>query len=292
MATVPVTAVLILAQLLYLRGWLLLSRTSPQTIPIWRAMFFSCGLISVWLAAASPLAMLDEELLTAHMVQHLLLMTIGPAFILLGFPSLVLLGTNGRIPDLADPKAPRRNRFQILANPLFCWFAAVAVLIGWHIPAAFALGFRSGMWHHVEQATFLAAGFLFWSPVIPARPGEAHAQWSVVIYLFMGTLPCDALSAFLAFCGRVVYPVYLEVPRHFALSALQDQECAGALMWTCVTIAYLIPAVLVTLRLLSSAPPTALLAALQEQELARRIPPTASSESRAIDPDAALRGHP
>jgi putative membrane protein len=69
----------------------------------------------------------------------------------------------------------------------------------------------------------------------------------------MATLPCDALSAFLAFCGRVMYPAYLNVPRHFGLSALQDQECAGALMWTVVTLAYLIPAVLVTLRLLSSA---------------------------------------
>jgi putative membrane protein len=238
MATVPVTAALILAGLLYLRGWLRLRRTSPHAIPLGRAASLMGGLVLVWVAAASPLAMLDEELLTAHMVQHLLLMTIGPAFILLGFPALAL-----RIPDL----------FQRMTNPVFCWCASAAVLIAWHVPAVFVLSFRSMMWHNIEHATFFVAGLLFWQPVIPSRPSGHRAEWSIVIYLFMATLPCDALSAFLAFCGRVIYPAYLNVPRHFGLSALQDQECAGALMWTVVTLAYLIPAVLVTLGLLSSA---------------------------------------
>lgn len=240
MATVPVTAALILAGLLYARGWL----HFRSVIPLWRAASFMGGLVLLWVAAASPLAMLDEELLTAHMAQHLLLMTAGPAFLLLGFPGL-LLG--------AGVRTPVRSWFRIFANPLFSWCAAAAVLVGWHIPAVFALGFHSMMWHHAQHATFFIAGLLFWQPVIPSRPGGHQPQWSIVIYLFMATLPCDALSAFLAFCGRVVYPVYLDVPRHFALSALQDQECAGALMWTCVTFAYLIPATLVTLALLSSA---------------------------------------
>ncbi len=233
MATIPVTAALILAGLLYLRGWL---RLRPE-IPPWRAASFLTGLFSVWLAAASPLAMLDEELLTAHMVQHLLLMTIGPAFILLGFPALAL-----QIP----------NRFhRMMPGPLFCWSASVAVLIAWHIPAVFAFAFHSMPLHSVEHASFFIAGLLFWHPVIPSRPGPYHAPWSVLLYLFMATLPCDVLSAFLAFCGRVVYPAYLKMPPHFGLSALEDQQCAGALMWTVVTLAYLIPAVLTTMALLS-----------------------------------------
>jgi cytochrome c oxidase assembly factor CtaG len=64
-------------------------------------------------------------------------------------------------------------------------------------------------------------------------------------------LPCDVLSAFLAFCDRVVYSSYLSAPRLFAISALQDQECAAALMWTCVTIILLVPAVVVTIQILS-----------------------------------------
>ena len=246
MATIPVTAVLILAGLLYVRGRHRLRRISPRPLPLWRAASFLSGLALVWLAAASPLAMLDKELLTAHMMQHLLLMTIGPAFILLGFPALVF-----GIPDLSSQMT---LSCRITPNPVFCWCAGAAVLIAWHVPAVFALGFRYMLWHNLEHATFFFAGLLFWKPVIPLRPGGYHAQWPVVLYLFTATLPCDALSAFLAFCGRVVYQPYLSVPRHFGLSALQDQECAGALMWTSVTLAYLIPAVLVTLRLLSSAP--------------------------------------
>jgi len=62
-------------------------------------------------------------------------------------------------------------------------------------------------------------------------------------------LPCDALSAFLAFCGRVVYPSHHSASGLFGLSPLQDQECAGALMWFWVTIAYLLPAIVITVRM-------------------------------------------
>src|SRR3989442_4133940 len=76
------------------------------------------------------------------------------------------------------------------------------------------------------------------------------ARWSMPLYLFLGTVPCDILSAFLTFCGRVVYPSYVSAARVFSLSPLQDQECAGALMWICVTFAYLMPAVVITMQIL------------------------------------------
>ncbi len=76
-------------------------------------------------------------------------------------------------------------------------------------------------------------------------------RWGVPLYLFLATLPCDALSAFLTFCGRVVYPHYLSAHRLFDISPLGDQECAGALMWVWVTFAYLIPAAAITIQLLS-----------------------------------------
>jgi cytochrome c oxidase assembly factor CtaG len=188
--------------------------------------------LAIWIAAGSRLAMLDEELLTVHMVQHLLLMTVAAPLILLGSPVLRLRGS-------------------VRATPICCWFAATAILIGWHVPSAFALGLGSELWHRVEQASFLGAGLLFWWPVIPAWPNATHPRWGIVLYLFLATLPCDALSAFLAFCDRVVYPAYLAAPRHFDISPLQDQECAGALMWVWVTFAYLVPAVVITTRLLS-----------------------------------------
>jgi putative membrane protein len=105
----------------------------------------------------------------------------------------------------------------------------------------------------VEYATFVVAGLLFWRPVISALTVSKSQRWSTPVYLFLATLPCDVLSAFLVFCGRVVYPSYLSAPRLFALSPLEDQQCAGALMWVAVTFAYLVPAVVITMQLLSPA---------------------------------------
>src|SRR5439155_23422009 len=140
-----------------------------------------------------------------------------------------------------------------LAQPAICWSVAMVVFIGWHIPPLFQLGLRSEGWHAVEHASFFGSGLMFWWPIVQPWPSTPKwPRWSVPLYLFAATLPCDALSAFLAFSDRVVYPAYLSAPRHFGMSALQDQECAGALMWVCVTIAYAIPAAIVTTTILSA----------------------------------------
>ena len=73
----------------------------------------------------------------------------------------------------------------------------------------------------------------------------------MILYLFFATLPCDILSGFLVFCDRVIYPVYLSSSHLFGFSALGDQQCAAALMWTCVTLAYLVAGAIVAMRLLS-----------------------------------------
>jgi cytochrome c oxidase assembly factor CtaG len=141
---------------------------------------------------------------------------------------------------------------RVLGQPVVCWSVATVTFIGWHTPAMFQLGLRSEGWHAVEHASFLAGGLLFWWPVVQPWPSTAKwPRWSVPVYLFLATLPCDALSAFLAFSDRVVYPAYLSAPRHFGLSVLQDQECAGAVMWLCVTIAYVIPAAVIMTKMLS-----------------------------------------
>jgi Cytochrome c oxidase caa3 assembly factor (Caa3_CtaG) len=64
-------------------------------------------------------------------------------------------------------------------------------------------------------------------------------------------LPCDMLSGFLVFSDRVAYPMYSSMPRHFGFSVLEDQQCAAALMWTCITLVYLVPAAILSTRLLS-----------------------------------------
>jgi putative membrane protein len=141
---------------------------------------------------------------------------------------------------------------RILSQPMVCWLAAAATLLSWHIPAAFNLALQSEWLHVAEHVSFLAAGFLFWWPVVQPWPSApVWPRWSILLYLFAATLPCDILSAYLTFCERVVYEGYASAPRLFGLSVLEDQQCAGALMWTCVTLVFLVPAAQITLELLS-----------------------------------------
>jgi len=250
------SAALIVVALLYLRRWVRIRGLNLESVVGWRVASFVLGLLLIWIAMASPLAALDHDMLTAHMVQHLLLMTLAPPLILLGVPVKPLADgpLQRSLPTIGRPlrSGPMQKIGRALTHPALCWVGAAGTLVVWHIPSMFMLGLRSQTWHGIEQASFLATGLLFWWPVIQSRP--IVSKWpesSMLLYLFLATLPCDILSAFLVFCDRVVYPVFLSSPQSFGLSALEDQQCAGALMWTCVTVVYLIAAAIFAARLLS-----------------------------------------
>jgi putative membrane protein len=258
---IPLTIVLALAVLSYARGWLHLQKAFPQIASLKHLAFFLSGIVFIWIAVGSPLAELDHELLSVHMVQHLLLMAVAPPLILLGRPGVTLLhGIPHRIVQgVIAPFlrwTPVRQLGRIIGRPIFCGLASTITLVGWHLPSVFALGLHSAHWHEIQHASFLLAGILFWWPVIEPWPtGTRSLQWSIPLYLFLATLPCDALSAFLTFCDRVVYPSYLLASPPFQVSALQDQEWAGVLMWVSVTFIYMVPAFVFTVRILSPAIP-------------------------------------
>jgi len=241
----------------YARGWLRIRRSVPGTISIRRLAAFMVGLLSVWIALGSPLTALHHEFLTAHMVQHVLLMAVAPPLMLVGAPALPLQYGLPWRPCRRALQQVLRSRFVqslqwLLTRPVVCWLAPVAALIGWHVPAVFELGVHSRGWHAAQAASFLATGMLFWAPVVRWPASLAIEQrWLIPLYLFASTLPCDALSAYLVFCDRVVYPSYASASTLLNVSPLQDQECAGALMWVSVTLIYLVPAVVVTMQLLS-----------------------------------------
>jgi putative membrane protein len=203
-----------------------------------RSASFLFGLFLVWVALDSPLADYDHHLLTVHMIQHLLLMAVAPPLILLAEPLAAFDG-------LRQPAFVRRLTV-MLPGPALCWTVSTVTLVGWHVPALLTMAMASEVLHAIELSSFLFAGFLFWWPVISTGP-----RWSTVLYLFLATLPCDALAGFLLFSERVAYPVYHSMPQHFGLSVVEDQQLAAALMWTCVTLIYLVPAAIVSTRLLS-----------------------------------------
>src|SRR5215472_17535973 len=203
---------LVLPIILYLRGWLILHRTSPERFPAWRLMAFTGGLVSFWLAIASPLDAFAGLLLSAHMVQHLLLLSVAPPLILLGAPLLPLLrglprkvARDGVGPFLIWPALRRVG--STLTHPLSCWIIMAITLYAWHVPAAFDLTLRSPAWHKVEHACFFGAALLFWWPVVrpfPSRP--RWPLWSVPLYLLAADLLNTTLSAILTFSDHVIYP--------------------------------------------------------------------------------------
>jgi cytochrome c oxidase assembly factor CtaG len=244
----------------YLLGWIPLRLISRTAIPAWRAASFFLGLFLVWAACGSSLAGYDHSLLTVHMIKHFLLMTVAPALILLGEPIRVFWIGMPLVVRGAFRRVLRRSHLRrfarMVTRPALCWTISAMTLLAWHLPALFTLSMRSENWHMIEQLSFFSAGLLFWMPVIQPWPSTSTGpRWSMLLYLFLATLPCDILSGFLAFSDRVIYPVYFSTPRLLGFSVLEDQQCAAALMWTCVTFVYLVPAAIISLWLLAPRSP-------------------------------------
>jgi len=258
---IAVNLTLFLSVLVYVIGWFRLRRVFPNLISNWRLAAFLSGACSLWIAIGSPLEAFDDVSLSVHMVQHMLLMAVAPPLVLMGAPLLPLLrglprwivrSTVGPVLSLA----PLQWAARFLTQPAFCWLAATVALIGWHVPVAFELALRSNFWHEVEHACFFATSLLFWWPVVLPFPSDARwPRWSIPLYLFLGTLPGGALGAFLVFWDRVLYPTYASTPPLLSVSSLEDQVIAGALMWVLGTVVYLIPAILITIQLLSPSEP-------------------------------------
>jgi len=253
--------VFVFLALWYLRGWLRLRSRVAQAVGAWRAAGFLLGLVLIWIAVSSPLSRGDAHLLTVHMVQHLVLMSLAPPLIWQADPvrrltcALPSRFTESVVLPIARWR-PSQRLGRLLGHPFVCWVAATTALVAWHVPALLTLSMQSNAWHAIEHAAFLAGGLLFWWPVVRPWPtSSTERPWSIVLYLFLATLPCDVLSGFLVFSERIVYPMYLSAPTHLSVSVLDDQQRAGALMWTAVTIIYLVAAVIVSTRSLSRRSP-------------------------------------
>src|SRR5580692_9455657 len=144
--------------LLYLRGWHVARRTRPRELPAWRAGSFLAGIISLWIALASPIDALDDFLLTAHMIQHFILMSIAPPLIVLGAPMVPML--RGLPKGLIRGMRPvfqwrwTHGVARFVTHPVVAWLAMNIAYLGWHVPAAFEVTFRSEAIHNSEHLCF------------------------------------------------------------------------------------------------------------------------------------------
>jgi cytochrome c oxidase assembly factor CtaG/ferredoxin len=253
------TVALSVLAIIYLRGWSILHCLTPGLFQRWRLLSFLGGLVTFWLAVNSPLDALSSLLLSAHMVQHIMLLMVAPPLLLLGYPMLPLLRGLPRqwAHDGIAPFfhwMPLRRAGHLLTAPAVCWVFMITTLCVWHIPAAFELALGSASWHKFEHGCFVGAALLFWWPVVrpfPYRP--RWPLWFLPIYLLAADLVNTALSATITFCDHVLYQTYAQVPQLFASSALSDQATAGVIMWVPGSLAFLIPAVALAVQILSPA---------------------------------------
>jgi cytochrome c oxidase assembly factor CtaG len=256
-AFLPVPAfVLATTALIYLRGWRKLRRQVPARFPLSRLVFFLAGLAAIYLSLASPLDAFASFLLTAHMVQHLLLTMIAPPLLLLGAPQLPLLcGLPRRIASqVLGPflqwSLLKRLVYRVM-HPGVCWVLFILSNIIWHFPALYELALRSPGWHKVEHFCFLATALLFWWHVVQPWPSRPYwPRWAMIPYLLLADLQNTALAGFLSFYDRVLYPAYEAAPR-LGMNPLDDQAAAGAIMWVPGSIAFIVPAALIAVQFLS-----------------------------------------
>jgi putative membrane protein len=250
MVTLFVTA------LVYTRGWFAIRRTRAVQFPARRLGFFLLGLAVIWLALASPLDGFADELLSAHMVEHLLLMSCAPPLLLLGYPVVPLLrglprGVTAYFLGPLIRIATLRHLGHFLIAPLVAWLAMNLMFLGWHVPAAYDFALEHEHWHQFEHLCFLGTSILFWWPLIRPWPTrESYAGWLLLLYLVMADIVNTVLSAFLAFCDRPVYSYYLREPNAFDISPLSDQRAGAVVMWVVGSAVFLVPAVVLTVRLL------------------------------------------
>ena len=265
-------AALGLAALVYGRGWRRLRARHAGRIGRANLGAFLLGLGTLFVALASPIDTFADRFLAVHMAQHIVLLVVTPPLLLLGAPVAPLLHglPAGRTRALFATAVTRLA--DRLGHPIVCWLAMSVATWGWHVPAAFELAVASRGWHVVEHASFLTAGLLFWWPVVEPWPSRAHWPRAAMIpYLLLADVQNTALAAVLTFSDRLLYPSYGTNP-----GALDDQVAAGLLMWVPMSLAYLVPAGVLTARWLSPA----LTTARSASPLALPVPGTSDGVSR------------
>ena len=251
------TGTLIVCGVVYVRGWVAIRKTRLVQFPWWRLWVFLLGLAIIWVAIASPLDGFADALLSAHMVEHLLLMSFAPPLLLLGCPVVPLLRGLPRgvtiylLGPLIRMKA-LRNLGHFMIVPLVAWLAMNLAFLGWHVPGAYDFALEHEHWHEVEHACFLGTSILFWWPVIRPWPmrEDYYSGWLILLYLVMADIVNTVLSAFLAFCDRPVYGYYLKETNAFHVSPLSDQRAGAVVMWVIGSLIFLVPAIVLTVRLL------------------------------------------
>ena len=198
-----------------------------------RPAYFGAALVVFLLALTSPVnALADGYLFSAHMVQHILLVLIVPALLLLSLP---------RSFSLPRPLIA-------FTHPLIGWLAGVGAMWLWHVPALCNAATTSRAISAIQTTSLLLMGSVFWWQVLAPRETERLSPGVGIVYLFTACTACSILGIILTFAPVSICSVYqhpvdrlgmLGTIRGWGLTSDRDQQIGGLLMWVPMCLIYL-----------------------------------------------------
>jgi putative membrane protein len=240
-----VIASLALSGWLYFRGVRELWRgaASGKGIKRWEAAAFGFGWLALFVALVSPLHPLGEVLFSAHMTQHELLMLVAAPLLVLGRPLVAFLwalplGSARRVGGWGKAGGFQRC-WRAVTNPLAAWAIHAVSLWVWHVPVLFQATLRSDLVHTLQHLFFLGSALLFWWAVIHG-PRGALGYGAALLYLFTTSVHSGVLGALITFAGSILYPAYSGTTDSWGLTALEDQQLGGLIMWVPAGAVYII----------------------------------------------------
>jgi cytochrome c oxidase assembly factor CtaG len=204
---------------------------SPKHWPLWRAASFVLGLLVLMTALLSGIDPYSDELLSVHVVQHLLLILAAPALLLWGAPVRLALSACSPAGRGAIGAVLRQRWVRVLTRPA-CGFALFTiVMLGTHLTGLYEVALRDQTVHAFEHAAYFWSGLIFLLPILAADP-VPHPPSAIArfCWLMAAMTVMFIPAALFMFDEHVRYPFYLAPARALHRSALADQHAAGMIM--------------------------------------------------------------
>lgn len=240
-------ALVAVSGLLYAAGlWRLWRKGAlARALRWWEPVSFALGWLTIVVAQASPLAWLSEQLFAAHMTQHELLMLVAAPLLVLGRPLVVMIWAfsargRARVASVARGRTVSRA-WRLLTVPLLVWVLHAAALWLWHLPAWYQAALDNPDLHLLQHACFLGTAALFWWTLVHGRYGRM-GYGVAVLFVFTTMLHSGLLGALFTFASTSIYPAYASTAPPWRLSALEDQQLAGLIMWIPFGVVFMIVA--------------------------------------------------
>jgi cytochrome c oxidase assembly factor CtaG len=214
---------------------------------------FSAGIVALLLALCSPLDAIADTLFSGHMLQHVLLIAVAAPLAVLGAPLLPLLWS---LPRRARVVAGRtwnasgmRRAGATLARPVPALVLHTVALWAWHLPAPYAAALASAPVHALEHLCFYSTALLMWW--VAFRPLRGRGSIAGSVFVLTGTfVQSGALGAILTLSGTPWYYAQSVGAGAWGLTALEDQQLAGLIMWIPTGFIYLVGTLAVMRRVL------------------------------------------